>query len=72
MRFDWAAPGNPYGACHCIDVPFLFGTHGAAPGAACLAGAPEGLPEITDLRRVRAQFLHGERPVVDTPLLTAF
>ncbi|WP_432848469.1 carboxylesterase family protein [Amycolatopsis sp. CA-161197] len=72
MRFDWGAPGNPYGACHCIDVPFLFGTHDAAPGAACLAGAPEGLPEITDLRQIWAQFLHGERPVIDTPLLTAF
>ncbi|MEV6896285.1 carboxylesterase family protein [Amycolatopsis sp. NPDC051372] len=72
VRFDWSAPGNPYGACHCLDVPFLFGTHDAAPEAACLAGAPEGLPEINDLRRVWAQFLHGERPVVDTPLLTAF
>jgi para-nitrobenzyl esterase len=23
-RFDWAAPGNPFGACHCIEVPFVF------------------------------------------------
>ena len=23
-RFDWAAPGNPFGACHCIELPFVF------------------------------------------------
>lgn len=23
-RFDWAAPGNPFGACHCIEMPFVF------------------------------------------------
>jgi para-nitrobenzyl esterase len=26
-RFDWAAPGNPFGACHCIELPFVFETH---------------------------------------------
>ncbi|MGW4485993.1 carboxylesterase family protein [Amycolatopsis sp. NPDC004368] len=69
MRFDWGAPGNPYGACHCIDVPFLFGN--PAPGAACLDGAPNP-PEVNDLRGIWARFLHGERPAIDTPLLTAF
>ncbi|WP_326566822.1 carboxylesterase family protein [Amycolatopsis rhabdoformis] len=69
MRFDWAAPGNRYGACHCIDVPFLFGN--GAPGAACLDGAPNP-PESDDLRKLWARFLHGERPAVDSPLLTAF
>jgi len=23
-RFDWAAPGNAFGACHCIELPFVF------------------------------------------------
>ena len=23
-RFDWAAPGNPFGACHCMELPFVF------------------------------------------------
>ncbi len=23
-RFDWAAPGNPFGASHCIELPFMF------------------------------------------------
>jgi para-nitrobenzyl esterase len=25
-RFDWAAPGNPFGACHCCELPFMFDT----------------------------------------------
>ncbi|MEV4599346.1 carboxylesterase family protein [Amycolatopsis sp. NPDC049253] len=72
MRFDWAAPGNPYGAGHCVDVGFLFGTQDRARGAALLEGAPAGLTEVDDLRRVWTAFLHGERPVIDSPLLTAF
>lgn len=71
LRFDWAVPGNPYGACHCIDIPFLFGTQDNARGAGMLDGAPDGLPDVDDLRRVWAQFLHGERPVIDSPLFTA-
>ncbi|MGW3966279.1 carboxylesterase family protein [Amycolatopsis sp. NPDC005003] len=60
-RFDWQAPGNRFGACHCIDIPFLFGTHDvwAAP---MLEGAPKGLENETGLREVWAAFLHGERP----------
>jgi para-nitrobenzyl esterase len=23
-RFDWSAPGNKAGACHCIELPFMF------------------------------------------------
>jgi para-nitrobenzyl esterase len=26
FRFDWAAPGNRFGACHCIELPFMFDT----------------------------------------------
>lgn len=25
-RFDWAAPHNGFGACHCIELPFMFDT----------------------------------------------
>jgi para-nitrobenzyl esterase len=61
FRFGWQAPGNRFGACHCIDLPFLFGTHDvwAAP---MLDGAPEGLEAETGLRDVWAAFLHGKRP----------
>ncbi|WP_326837486.1 carboxylesterase family protein [Amycolatopsis rhabdoformis] len=72
LRFDWAAPGNPYGACHCIDIPFLFGTHDRFTGAGMLEGAPADVAELADLRRVWTAFLHGERPVVDSPFLTRY
>jgi para-nitrobenzyl esterase len=38
FRFDFAAPGNPFGACHCIELPFCFGTL-ADWSAPMLAGA---------------------------------
>ncbi|EOD68942.1 carboxylesterase family protein [Amycolatopsis vancoresmycina] len=60
-RFDWQAPGNPFGACHCIDIPFLFGTHDLWD-APMLRGAPKGLEEETGLREVWTAFLHGQRP----------
>jgi para-nitrobenzyl esterase len=65
-RFDWQAPGNRFGACHCIDIPFLFGTHDVWD-APMLKGAPKGLENETGLREVWAAFLHGERPGALTP-----
>ena len=38
---DWAAPGNPVGACHCIDLPFVFGTLQQFAAAPMLQGAAE-------------------------------
>ena len=35
-QFNWSAPGNRFGACHCIDLPFVFGT--PWPDAAMLEG----------------------------------
>ena len=65
-RFDWQAPGNRFGACHCLDIPFLFETHDvwAAP---MLEGAPKGLENETGLREVWTAFRHGERPGALTP-----
>lgn len=37
-RFDWSAPNSPFGACHCIDLPFFFGTFDAFKNAPLLAG----------------------------------
>ncbi len=37
-QFDWAPPGSRFAACHCIDLPFLFGNPAAWPGAAMLEG----------------------------------
>jgi para-nitrobenzyl esterase len=38
-RFAWGAPASGLGACHCIELPFLFGNHPAWQGAPMLAGA---------------------------------
>jgi para-nitrobenzyl esterase len=36
--FDWAAPASRFRACHCIELPFVFGTFDAWAGAPMLAG----------------------------------
>jgi para-nitrobenzyl esterase len=38
FRFDFAAPGNAFAACHCIELPFVFDTVGDWPSP-MLAGA---------------------------------
>jgi para-nitrobenzyl esterase len=38
-RFDWAPPLSPFGACHCIELPFVFGTLDAWHGVPMLRGA---------------------------------
>lgn len=40
-RFDWASPGSPFGACHCIELPFVFGTFEAFGKAPMLGGIDE-------------------------------
>lgn len=37
-QFDWAPAGSALGACHCIELPFVFGTLGAFARAPMLAG----------------------------------
>ena len=37
-QFDAAGAANPFMACHCIDLPFLFGNFEAWPDAAMLKG----------------------------------
>ena len=37
-QFDWSAPGSRLRACHCIDLPFLFGNPAAWAAAPMLAG----------------------------------
>ena len=36
--FDWAPAASPFRACHCIDLPFVFGTFAAWHDAPMLAG----------------------------------
>jgi para-nitrobenzyl esterase len=45
-EFDWRS--GPFGACHCIDLPFLLGERAAWTGSPMLAGIG---PEFEPLRR---------------------
>lgn len=46
-QFDWCPPGSPFGACHCIELPFVFGNLPAWRDAPMLAGsAPSALVDI--------------------------
>ena len=58
---SWAAPGNPYGACHTIDLPLLFGTWDTWSRAALVAGAtPASLSAAgREVRQVWGNFAHG-------------
>ncbi len=38
-RFDYAPAGNRFRACHCAELPFVFGTFSAFGGAGMLEGA---------------------------------
>ncbi|NJP43392.1 carboxylesterase/lipase family protein [Actinacidiphila epipremni] len=77
-RFDWAPQGSPLGACHCIELPFVFGAGGDAPGggegdaaregawaaAPMLVGAaPEDLRRLTaEVQSAWASFVHTGTP----------
>ncbi|MER7450626.1 carboxylesterase family protein [Nocardia beijingensis] len=47
FRFDWSPPGSLFLACHCIDLPFVFGRLAAWRAAPMLDGA-----NLADLRRL--------------------
>ncbi len=41
FRFDWQAPQTPFGACHCIELPFVFGTFEAFAKAPMLGAVDD-------------------------------
>jgi para-nitrobenzyl esterase len=49
-RFDWQSPTPGVQACHCIELPFLFGNLDRWAAAPMLAGADKG--EVEDLSRL--------------------
>lgn len=52
-RFDWSPPNSPFMACHCIEIPFLFGNWATQwPDAAMLAGGDANEMELLS-RRMR-------------------
>jgi para-nitrobenzyl esterase len=64
FRFDWSPPGSPFGACHCIELPFVFGDLDAWRAAPMLAGAdPADLRRLTEeMQSAWTGFVHTGSP----------
>ncbi len=45
FRIDWAPPGAPLGACHCIELPLLLGAAGSWLDAPMLGPEPRTIDE---------------------------
>lgn len=73
FSFDWAAPGNKFKACHCIDLPFLFGNFAQWPDAAMLAGGDPAAMEALSarMRAAVAGFATDGNPGEASPLIFA-
>lgn len=52
-RVDWAPPGAPMGACHCIEIPLLFGAPQTWAGTYMLGTADDPIDHTVakDMRR---------------------
>jgi para-nitrobenzyl esterase len=66
-RFDWSPPGSRLGACHCIELPFLFSGNWAA--APMLAGQPVPADLAARVRRTWAAFARSGVPGLDSRTL---
>jgi len=62
-RFDYA-PTTRFGACHCLELPFVFDTWLTCPGAPMLEGAaPDELAYLTRvIQESWIAFIRGETP----------
>ena len=54
--FDWAPANSPFGACHCIELPFVFGTTRAFSSAPMLGSTPSGMLDKLSIQ-VRSAWL---------------
>ncbi len=65
-QFDWGAPGSPWHACHCIELPFVFGTWRTWQ-APMLAGADPGQCEALSAAMMGgwSRFARGGDPGAD-------
>ncbi len=45
-RYDWCAPDNPFGACHCGELPFMFDTLPAWQAPMLKGGEPVGMARL--------------------------
>lgn len=62
-RFDWAVPGNPFGACHCIELPFVFDNPASWSAPMLEGAAPEAVAALgKTMQRTWAQFVREGDP----------
>ncbi|MEV0236073.1 carboxylesterase family protein [Nonomuraea sp. NPDC050786] len=63
-QFDWSPPGSPFGACHCIELPFVFGDLDAWRASPMLTGAePAHLERLVEqVQRTWTSFVHTGSP----------
>ncbi|WIX76644.1 carboxylesterase family protein [Amycolatopsis carbonis] len=68
-RFDYAPPASPFGATHCIELPFLFGTAADWATAPMLAGAdPNDIDTLgRHLRAAWLGFIRTGTPATEPP-----
>lgn len=66
-RVDWAPSGAPLGACHCIELPLLFGD--AWSNSPMLAGHAPPRELAARMRRTWADFARGGVAALPTPFL---
>ena len=62
-EFDWSAPESIYDACHCLELPFLFGNFDAWDAPFLAGGKPEEMDKLKDtLQAAWGCFFRGETP----------
>ncbi|WP_136605477.1 carboxylesterase/lipase family protein [Paenibacillus dokdonensis] len=68
-QFDWAPLGNPFKACHGIELPFIFGNFDSYKDVPILHGAdPEVVADLTTaMRRAWIEFIRIGNPSVSIP-----
>lgn len=65
-RFDWGP--SRFGACHCIELPFVFGTTGSWEAPMLSGGDPNEMRALSELvREMIAGFARTGRPVSALP-----
>lgn len=66
-RFDWAAAGSAFGACHGIELPFVFGTFEAFAKAPMLGGVDEKKKALSAVvRSAIVKFVRDGTPAGDS------
>jgi para-nitrobenzyl esterase len=66
-RLDWAPPAGGFGACHAIDLPFVFGDREAWSAAPMLGGVPWETVDALgkEMRRAWTSFTRHGDPNLD-------